>query len=73
MDLDEFIKRFTALKDRGCVKSLRRGPTGVTRFDSSRILRILSIVLPFVITAVRSYFLKHFFSRSAISTGTAYL
>ena len=29
MDLDEFIKRFTALKDRGCVKSLRRGPTGV--------------------------------------------
>ncbi len=29
MDIDEFIKRFNEIKEKGFVKSLRRGPTGI--------------------------------------------
>ena len=29
MELEEFIERFTALKNRGYVRSLRSGPTGI--------------------------------------------
>ena len=60
MDIDEFIKRFNEIKEKGFIKSLRRGPTGIgNTLETYLGIKENNISLPALEVAVQLFIHNH--------------